>query len=125
MADQRVLITGAAGIVGTIMSSRLRRPGRVLRLLDLTDQPAAEVGEDVELITGSVTDPATMAEACAGADALIHLGGHSRETSWEETLDVNIHGTKIVLEAARSGDFPSDSGFQQPFRRVPAKRRSR
>jgi nucleoside-diphosphate-sugar epimerase len=59
MADQRVLITGAADIVGTIMRSRLRRPGRVLRLLDLTDQPAAEVGEDVELITGSVTDPAT------------------------------------------------------------------
>lgn len=102
MADQRVLITGAAGIVGTIMRSRLRRPGRVLRLLDLADQPAAEVGEDVELIIGSVTDPATMAEACAGADALIHLGGHSRETSWEETLDVNIHGTKIVLEAARA-----------------------
>jgi nucleoside-diphosphate-sugar epimerase len=43
MADQRVLITGAAGIVGTIMRSRLRRPGRVLRLLDLTNQPAAEV----------------------------------------------------------------------------------
>jgi nucleoside-diphosphate-sugar epimerase len=41
MADQRVLITGAAGIVGTIMRSRLRRPGRVLRLLDVTDQPAA------------------------------------------------------------------------------------
>ncbi|MDT7723578.1 MAG: uronate dehydrogenase [Actinomycetota bacterium] len=102
MADQRVLITGSAGIVGSLMRSRLRREGRVLRLLDLADQPAAEAGEEVELVSGSVTDPAVMAEACAGVDAVIHLGGHSRETSWEETLDVNIHGTKTVLEAARA-----------------------
>jgi nucleoside-diphosphate-sugar epimerase len=101
MADQRVLITGSAGIVGTLMRPRLRRPGRVLRLLDLAAQPAAEDGEPVEIVTGSVTDPAVMAGACAGADALIHLGGHSRENSWEATLDVNINGTHTVLEAAR------------------------
>ncbi|WP_329063121.1 NAD-dependent epimerase/dehydratase family protein [Amycolatopsis sp. NBC_01480] len=101
MADQRVLITGSAGIVGTLMRPRLRRPGRVLRLLDLAAQPAAEDGEAVEIVTGSVTDPAVMAAACAGADALIHLGGHSRENSWEATLDVNINGTHTVLEAAR------------------------
>jgi uronate dehydrogenase len=102
MAEQRVLITGAAGIVGGLMRPRLRKPGRVLRLLDLAPQPGAEAGEDVELITGSVTDPAVMAQACADADAVIHLGGHSRETSWEATLDVNVHGTKTVLEAARA-----------------------
>jgi nucleoside-diphosphate-sugar epimerase len=101
MADQRVLITGSAGIVGTLMRSRLRRPGRVLRLLDLAAQPAAEDGEAVEIVTGSVTDPTVMAGACAGADALIHLGGHSRENSWETTLEVNINGTHTVLEAAR------------------------
>ncbi|WP_033294344.1 NAD-dependent epimerase/dehydratase family protein [Amycolatopsis jejuensis] len=101
MSAQRVLITGAAGVVGTLMRPRLRRPDRVLRLLDLAEQPAAEPGEAVELVTGSVTDPAAMATACAGADALIHLGGHSRENSWEATLDVNINGTHTVLEAAR------------------------
>ncbi|MGW4487073.1 NAD-dependent epimerase/dehydratase family protein [Amycolatopsis sp. NPDC004368] len=101
MADQRVLITGSAGIVGTLMRPRLRRPGRVLRLLDLAEQPPAEAGEAVELVTGSVTDPEVMAAACAGADALIHLGGHSRENSWEATLEVNISGTHTVLEAAR------------------------
>jgi nucleoside-diphosphate-sugar epimerase len=102
MADQRVLITGSAGIVGTMMRPRLRRPGRMLRLLDLAPQTAAEDGEAVELVTASVTDPSAMAAACEGADALIHLGGHSRENSWEATLDVNINGTQIVLEAARA-----------------------
>lgn len=102
MADQRVLITGSAGIVGTLMRPRLRRPGRVLRLLDLAAQPAADSGEQVELITASVTDPDAMAAACEGVDALIHLGGHSRENDWAATLDVNIDGSHTVLEAARA-----------------------
>ncbi len=101
MPDQRVLITGSAGVVGTLMRPRLRREGRVLRLLDLAEQPAAEDGEAVEIVTGSVTDPEAMAAACAGADAVIHLGGLSREASWDATLDVNINGTHTVLEAAR------------------------
>ncbi|GAA4553740.1 NAD-dependent epimerase/dehydratase family protein [Amycolatopsis samaneae] len=102
MADQRVLITGSAGIVGTLMRPRLRRDGRVLRLLDLAPQAAAEPGEAVELRTGSVTDAEAMAAACEGVDAVIHLGGHSRENSWEATLEVNINGTHTVLEAARA-----------------------
>jgi uronate dehydrogenase len=36
MTIQRVLITGAAGMVGGMMRPRLRREGRVLRLLDIT-----------------------------------------------------------------------------------------
>lgn len=106
MKDQRILITGSAGIIGSLMRPRLRRQGRVLRLLDRAPQPEAQPGEAVELINGSVTDPDTMAQACAGVDALIHLGGHSRETSWEQTLEVNINGTHTVLEAARSAGVP-------------------
>jgi uronate dehydrogenase len=106
MADQRILITGSAGIIGTLMRPRLRRHGRVLRLLDRAPQPAAGTGEAVEVITGSVTDPEVMAQACSGVDALIHLGGHSRETSWEQTLEVNIGGTHTVLEAARAAGIP-------------------
>ncbi|RSD11472.1 NAD-dependent epimerase/dehydratase family protein [Amycolatopsis eburnea] len=100
MTDQRVLITGSAGVVGTLMRPRLKRDGRVLRLLDLAPQTASDASE--EIVTASVTDAAAMAAACEGVDALIHLGGHSRENSWEATLDVNINGTQTVLEAARS-----------------------
>ncbi|WP_210429936.1 aldehyde dehydrogenase family protein [Streptomyces physcomitrii] len=103
---QRVLITGAAGTVGTLMRPRLRRPGRTLRLLDLAAQPAAGDGEDVELLTASVTDPEAMAAACRDVDAVLHLGGLSRENTWEATLDVNIHGTRTVLEAARAAGVP-------------------
>ncbi|MGW5723977.1 NAD-dependent epimerase/dehydratase family protein [Amycolatopsis sp. NPDC003865] len=100
MTDQRVLITGSAGVVGTLMRPRLKREGRVLRLLDVASQTASDASE--EIVTASVTDAAAMASACEGVDALIHLGGHSRENSWEATLDVNINGTHTVLEAARA-----------------------
>ncbi|MFC4944459.1 NAD-dependent epimerase/dehydratase family protein [Pseudonocardia sp. GCM10023141] len=122
MADQRVLITGSAGIVGTFMRPRLRRADRVLRLLDLAPQPAAADGENVELITASVTDADAMARACEGVDALIHLGGHSRENTWEATLDVNINGTHTVLEAARAAGVPrvvlASSNHAVGFRRI-------
>ncbi|TQM80218.1 NAD-dependent epimerase/dehydratase family protein [Saccharothrix saharensis] len=97
----RILITGAAGIVGTLMRTRLAAPDRTLRLLDIAPLPAAADGERVELVTASVTDQAAMEEACAGVDAVIHLGGHSLERPWAEILDVNINGTHVVLEAAR------------------------
>lgn len=95
---QRVLITGAAGGMGTLLRPRLARPDRVLRLLDVAPVPP---GDDVEVVTGSVMDPEVMAAACAGVDVLIHLGGHSREAPWADILSVNIDGTYRALEAAR------------------------
>jgi uronate dehydrogenase len=97
----RILITGAAGVVGTLMRPRLAAENRVLRLLDIAALPALSEGENVELLQGSVTDMAAMEAACEGADAVIHLGGHSLEQPWEQILEVNINGTHTVLEAAR------------------------
>lgn len=96
--SQRVLITGAAGGMGTLLRPRLAQPGRVLRLLDVA--PILP-GDGAEIVTASVTDPAALAAACRDADTVIHLGGHSREAPWADILAVNIDGTYRVLEAAR------------------------
>lgn len=106
MAGERVLITGAAGLIGGFLRTRLARPGRTLRLLDVAPPAAAGPGEAVEVVTGSVTDPAVLASACAGVDAVLHLGGLSREDTWERILDVNIDGTERVLAAARAAGVP-------------------
>lgn len=99
--SERILITGAAGGIATLMRPRLRREGRTLRLLDIVRPAPAADGEAVEIVEASVTDPEAMARACADVDAVVHLGGHSRENSWAETLSVNIDGTRTVLDAAR------------------------
>src|SRR5215469_1567567 len=93
-----IVITGAAGRIGTILRTKLARPGRVLRLLDVVPVAA---GDGEETLTASVTDMDAMTLACADADAVIHLGGIPNEASWDRILDVNINGTYTVLEAAR------------------------
>ncbi len=93
-----ILVTGAAGLVGTMLRPRLARPGRTLRLLDTT---LITAGPGEEAITDSVTDLDAMTDACRNAAAVIHLGGISSEAPWRETLEVNIHGTYTVFEAAR------------------------
>lgn len=94
-----MLITGASGGVGRFLRTRLRRPGRTLRLLDIVT-PAP--GDGDEIVTGSINDAAVLATAFDGVDALIHLGGQSREDTWANIVAINIDGTHNVLEAARA-----------------------
>ncbi|MFJ9389082.1 NAD-dependent epimerase/dehydratase family protein [Nocardioides sp. NPDC101246] len=98
---QVVLITGADGVVGRLMRTRLARAGRVLRLLDVVRPEDPAEGEAVEVIEASVTDEAAMRAACEGVEAIIHLGGISVEGPWADILSANIDGTRVVLEAAR------------------------
>jgi nucleoside-diphosphate-sugar epimerase len=102
MTPQRLLITGAAGAVGQLLRPRLARPGRILRLLDVAPQAPAGPDEQVEIITGSVTDASAMAAATEGVNAVIHLGGLSNEAPWPDIQHVNVDGTHTVLEAARA-----------------------
>lgn len=98
-----ILITGAAGRIGTAMRARMARPGRTLRLLDI--EPV-DAGPREETIRASVTDLAALTEACRGVEAVIHLGGRSGEAAWEHILETNIDGTYKVFEAARRAGVP-------------------
>jgi nucleoside-diphosphate-sugar epimerase len=102
----RVLVTGAAGRIGSWLRPRLARPGRVLRLLDTGPQDPPAPGEAVELVTADLTDPAAVATACDGADAVVHLGAIPVEDEWANLLRVNIDGTRTVLEGARDRGVP-------------------
>ncbi|ONH30952.1 NAD-dependent epimerase/dehydratase family protein [Pseudofrankia asymbiotica] len=99
MATERVLVTGAAGRIGTMLRPRLAKPGRVLRLLDVA--PLEPAGQDEEAVVASITDLSALEEACAGIDAVVHLAGRSGESTWDEISALNINGTYNVLEAAR------------------------
>jgi NAD(P)-dependent dehydrogenase (short-subunit alcohol dehydrogenase family) len=104
---QQILITGAAGQIGSWLRRSLRQPDRHLRLLDIAVQGTAEADEDVELIVASCTDEVAMLKACEGVDVVLHLGGLSTGGyAWEEYLDVNVNGTFNVFEAARRCGVP-------------------
>jgi len=95
----RVLITGAAGKLGTILREGLR--GRIdpLRLLDIVPLGDAQPGE--ELVTANIRDLTAMTKAMANTDAVVHLAGIPDEDTFERILDVNMVGTYNVFEAAR------------------------
>jgi uronate dehydrogenase len=98
-----ILITGAAGRIGTMLRSRLAGPGRTLRLLDTAPLTA---GPGEQTVTASIADPDAMLSACGGADAVIHLAAISTEATWERIRDDNIQGTYVTFEAARQAGVP-------------------
>ncbi|MFX4223180.1 MAG: NAD-dependent epimerase/dehydratase family protein [Thalassobaculum sp.] len=93
----RILVTGSTGHLGE----------GLMRVL--AGGPHAAVGLDIKAgpytdIVGSIADPGPVAEAMAGADAVLHtatlhkphVGTHSRQAF----VDTNITGTLTLLEEA-------------------------
>jgi uronate dehydrogenase len=98
-----IVITGAAGLIGSMLRPRLAGPGRTLRLVDLAPVTA---GPGEEAVQASVTDLDAMTAACRGADAVIHLAGIPGEASWPRILETNINGGYTAFEAARRAGTP-------------------
>ncbi|GGU88579.1 NAD-dependent dehydratase [Streptomyces litmocidini] len=95
-APRTVLLTGAAGGVGTLMRELLPPYGYELRLLD-----AVPVPEAPEAIVADLADRAALREAVRGVDAIVHLAGISVEADFEKIMAANIAGTHHLYEAAR------------------------
>jgi uronate dehydrogenase len=103
MTSGRLLITGAAGEVGSALRGLLRdhlgEAFPILRLSDNRDLGVAAAGE--EIAYADLTKFEEVRRAMEGVDAVIHLGGIANEHSYEMIRDVNVDGTYHVLEAAR------------------------
>ncbi|MBZ3902896.1 MULTISPECIES: NAD-dependent epimerase/dehydratase family protein [Streptomyces] len=100
-APRTVLLTGAAGGLGTLMRELLPAHGYELRLLDLLPVEGAP-----DAITADLADREALREAVRGVDAIIHLAGISLEASFEKILRANIEGTYNLYEAARAEGVP-------------------
>ncbi|WP_329408616.1 NAD(P)-dependent oxidoreductase [Streptomyces sp. NBC_00704] len=94
-APRTVLLTGAAGGLGTLMRDLLPAYGYELRLLDLRP-----VEGEPEAIVADLADKRAVREAVRGVDAIIHLAGISLEAPFEKILTANIAGTYNLYEAA-------------------------
>ncbi|KAF1020404.1 MAG: Uronate dehydrogenase [Paracidovorax wautersii] len=94
-----LLITGAAGSVGSALRPLLRRH-YTLRLLDR--HPIAETVENEHAIACDLTDRNAVLAAVAGADAIVHLAcAHGPAIRYDETVEPNYHATLYLLEAAQ------------------------
>jgi len=96
---KRILITGAAGKIGTALRQGLRGLYPLIRLADVEPLGKAEAGE--EILAVDIRDIAAMEKATAGIDCVVHLAGASEEAAWDRVLPLNIEGCYNTFEAAR------------------------
>ena len=95
----RVLITGAGGRIGRGLRETLRGVYPILRLSDRVPVSPARDGEEVDQT--DIADMQSVERMVQGCDGIIHLGGISRENTWEKILEGNIVGLYNTFEAAR------------------------
>jgi UDP-glucose 4-epimerase len=104
------LITGGAGFIGSHLVDSLVRDGLPVRILDdlSTGQRdnVAGHGDRIELLEGSVTDPAAIAAAVRGVGTVFHLAAlASVARSVDAPLPTHAAcatGTVTLLDAART-----------------------
>jgi nucleoside-diphosphate-sugar epimerase len=107
----RVLVTGAAGFIGSHLVRRLIGEGHdVVGFDDLSEGSMDNLAgiPDAKLIRGDLRDPGAVSRAAARCDAILHHGGMKSVPLSvrmpEAFTDVNIRGTLNVLLAARAAD---------------------
>jgi UDP-glucose 4-epimerase len=102
----KVCVTGAAGFIGSHVVEALAPTCDVVGIDDLsTGRKENLLGLDCTLVEGSILDPDALAEATAGAQAIVHLAARpSVPRSLADPVashEANATGTLMVLEAAR------------------------
>ncbi|MEU8761693.1 NAD(P)-dependent oxidoreductase [Streptomyces sp. NPDC048659] len=91
-----VLLTGAAGGVGTHMRELLPAYGYALRPLDARPVPGAP-----EAVVADLADRAALREAVRGVDAVVHLAGIALEAEFDAIVAANVTGLQHLYEAVR------------------------
>ncbi len=93
-----ILMTGAAGRIGTFMRAEL--PGKYkLRLSDI--QPIRDLKPGETFTRADISKMPDALRITKGVDAVVHFGGQSGEHDWEHIHSANIVGFYNMLEAAR------------------------
>jgi uronate dehydrogenase len=101
---KRLLITGAAGNMGTAMRQRLAHLADTIRVSDIAD--LGQAGRNEELFPCDLSDKEQVMRMVEGCDGILHLGGVPSENTFERILKSNIQGLHNLYEAARKQGRP-------------------
>ncbi len=110
--NEKVLVTGAYGLLGSHVVKELTETGYHVRAFGRDpgklEVLVSESGENasIEIFTGDLRDPEAIRKACEGMDYVIHCGallkGWGRRRDFMET---NVTGTRNVLDACEKNEI--------------------
>jgi len=102
-----VLVTGATGFLGSVLTRRLVQEGARVQALTRSPHRAAGLQNlpNVRVVRGDVTDPASLGEAMAGVTLVFHAAVNYTDAAAQRA--VNVDGTRHVARAA------ADAGAQR------------
>ncbi|MEZ5017538.1 MAG: NAD(P)-dependent oxidoreductase [Flavipsychrobacter sp.] len=106
---QKILVTGGAGYIGSVLTRQLLEKGYNVRVLDrlmFGGEPIIDMFNypNFEFIKGDVRNRADVESALEGVDAVAHLasivGDPACAVDPELTNSTNLEGTKLLYEVA-------------------------
>lgn len=113
----RILVTGAAGMIGRKLVARLARDGEVagrpITALDLHDIVAADLvsipDAETSVFVGDIASPDTVDMLVSRRpDVIFHLAGvvsGEAEANFDLGYRVNLDGTRMLFDAIRLADY--------------------
>jgi dTDP-glucose 4,6-dehydratase len=111
----RLVVCGGAGFIGsTFVGLRVREHGDDVTVLDKLTyagrlENLRDVADEIRFVEGAIEDPAAVAEAVAGADAIVNFAAETHvDRSIAEPFAFTVTnglGTHVLLEAARERDL--------------------
>lgn len=100
----KILVTGGTGFTGSVLVKRLLLLGHQVKIIDYQKGIVYEqlLKEGVEIIIGSITDKVLVDKSTEQIDFVFHIAAAFRELDVkdEHYYNVNVNGTRYVLEAA-------------------------
>tara|TARA_Y100000816_G_scaffold38742_1_gene24435 strand:- start:60 stop:1067 length:1008 start_codon:yes stop_codon:yes gene_type:complete len=102
---KKILVTGGAGCIGVPVCNELVRRKKEVILYDLSEQiklTRPYLNKNIKLFSGSIMDKTSLRDAIKECDGVIHLAAHLGVQRTEKNklrcLEINIEGTKNLLD---------------------------
>jgi nucleoside-diphosphate-sugar epimerase len=101
MTAPAVFVTGALGFIGSAIADRYRDAGADVRGVDMRADRAHGI------VAGDISSPGDWQAHMVGCDLVVHTAALvSNVASLERVWDVNVHGTRRVLDGAVAASIP-------------------
>lgn len=103
LKGKKVLVTGATGFTGTVLTRKLVERGAQVRAIARASSSLAPLADlPIEWFRGDVYDPAVVSAAAEGVQYIIHVAAAYREAGIADDVYRKVHvvSTQLLAEAA-------------------------